>query len=417
MSEGVPEGWQVSRLGRFVSLQGGNAFKSSEFNRNGIPVVRISNIKNGRVDLSDVVYIKPSDEFYPYQLNPNDILLAMSGATTGKVGIYTHRYRAYLNQRVGRFLRRLDSKIDISFLFQLVRTDRFMENVLIDAIGGAQPNISSSQVESIAYAFPPFPEQKKIAAILTSVDEVIEKTEAQINKLQDLKKAMMQTLLTEGIGHTEFKDSPVGRIPKGWDFLPLGEKVTLIPGFAFKSTDFIKSGVPLIRMGNLYQNNLDLDRNPIHLPASFVEIYNKFTVHPQDIVMSMTGTCGKEDYGFAVQSPSSHPICMLNQRVVKIINNPDIDRDFLLALLHSRLFLDEIYAVGAGTKQANLSSANILNVWVPFPGIVEQRDIGQAFISIDSRISSKSKKSLHTKQLKKALMQDLLTGKVRVKLD
>ena len=65
-------------------------------------------------------------------------------------------------------------------------------------------------------------EQQKIASILTSVDEVIEKTEAQISKLQDLKKGMMQELLTKGIGHTEFKDSPVGRIPKGWEVVKLG---------------------------------------------------------------------------------------------------------------------------------------------------------------------------------------------------
>ena len=71
--------------------------------------------------------------------------------------------------------------------------------------------------------FPPKPEQQKIASILTSVDEVIEKTEAQIGKLQDLKKGMMQELLTKGIGHTEFKDSPVGRIPKGWEVKTLNE--------------------------------------------------------------------------------------------------------------------------------------------------------------------------------------------------
>ena len=64
---------------------------------------------------------------------------------------------------------------------------------------------------------PPLPEQQKIASILTSVDEVIEKTQTQINKLQDLKKATMNELLTRGIGHTEFKDSPVGRIPLSWE--------------------------------------------------------------------------------------------------------------------------------------------------------------------------------------------------------
>ena len=68
---------------------------------------------------------------------------------------------------------------------------------------------------------PPLPEQEKIASILTSVDEVIEKTESQISKLQDLKKGMMQDLLTKGIGHTEFKDSE--QIPGGWKTIPISD--------------------------------------------------------------------------------------------------------------------------------------------------------------------------------------------------
>ena len=69
----------------------------------------------------------------------------------------------------------------------------------------------------LQFNFPPLPEQKKIASILTSVDEVIENTQKQIDKLQDLKKATMNELLTKGIGHTEFKDSELGRIPKSWE--------------------------------------------------------------------------------------------------------------------------------------------------------------------------------------------------------
>ena len=70
-------------------------------------------------------------------------------------------------------------------------------------------------------SLPPLPEQKKIASILTSVDEVIETTQKQIDKLQDLKKATMNELLTKGIGHTEFKDSELGRIPKSWEGIKL----------------------------------------------------------------------------------------------------------------------------------------------------------------------------------------------------
>ena len=88
-----------------------------------------------------------------------------------------------------------------------------------------RPQITRESLAKVEIPSPPLPEQKKIASILTSVDEVIEKTESQIAKLQDLKTGMMQELLTKGIGpggvpHTEFKDSPVGRIPVGWEVIP-----------------------------------------------------------------------------------------------------------------------------------------------------------------------------------------------------
>ena len=75
---------------------------------------------------------------------------------------------------------------------------------------------------------PPLPEQRKIASILTSVDEVIEKTKLQINKLQDLKKGTMNELLTKGIGHTEFKDSELGKIPKSWNAKKLGDLSNIV---------------------------------------------------------------------------------------------------------------------------------------------------------------------------------------------
>jgi type I restriction enzyme S subunit len=325
--------------------------------------------------------------------------------------------------------------IDIGYLCEVLEAFDY-KNI---ASGSAQPKITQGALNQISLLFPPLPEQQKIAAILTSVDEVIEKTQAQIDKLKDLKTAMMQTLLTNGVGtkpasadaalnngtasrenyipHTEFKDSPVGRIPKSWEVVELGNRASLVPGYAFKSTDFTSNGVPLIRMGNLYNNKLDLKRAPKFLPENFISNHSKFVVHENDIVFSMTGTVGKEDYGFAVQIPKSTTPCLLNQRVAKVVTKKLLITNFLLHLMRSRLFLDEIYAVGTGTKQANLSSANILNVVLPFPPVDEQRKIASVLDSIEERITTLKKR--HQKQtiLKKALMQDLLTGKVRVKVD
>ena len=107
---------------------------------------------------------------------------------------------------------------------------------------------------------------------------------------------------------------------------------------------------------------------------------------------------------------------MLNQRVAKIIGGGEIDQRFLHNLLQSRIFLNEIYSIGKGTKQANLSSTNILSVDLPIPPIQEQIHIAKLLDSIFERVEHITKKLERSVDLKKALMQDLLTGNVRVKI-
>ena len=90
-------------------------------------------------------------------------------------------------------------------------------------------------------------------------------------------------------------------VPKGWTLGTLKDLADTIMGYAFRSEDFVPTGIPLLRMGNLYQNTLDLNRNPVYLPDSFKVDYKRFLVSPGDLVMSMTGTMGKRDYGFTVE--------------------------------------------------------------------------------------------------------------------
>jgi type I restriction enzyme S subunit len=111
------------------------------------------------------------------------------------------------------------------------------------------------------FLLPPLPEQKKIASILTSVDEVIENTQKQIDKLQDLKKATMNELLTKGIGHTEFKDSELGRIPKSWEVKRLDEVAEKIwIGLVTTMTKYyVTEGVPLIRNSDIKEGGIDVN--------------------------------------------------------------------------------------------------------------------------------------------------------------
>ena len=311
----------------------------------------------------------------------------------------------------------IDQNVNAVWFLQYFMQVSFYEGLERIASGTGSKRIQPSNLFEEEILTPPLLEQKKIAAILTSVDDVIETTQKQIDKLQDLKKATMNELLTKGIGHTEFKDSELGRIPKSWEVGKISEIAGIISGYAFSSSDFVNKGVLCIRMGNLYGNNFDKLRSPTFLPDEFITQHPKFVIQSGDLLMSMTGTAGKRDYGFLVEVPNDFDRGLLNQRVSKIVPNDLAAKSFICELMRSEFYLKELFSFGSGTKQANLSASQIMGIVVPIPPLDEQVIIGETISSIGNSLLEKVQKLTQTQSLKKSLMQDLLTGKVRVKVD
>lgn len=202
-------------------------------------------------------------------------------------------------------------------------------------------------------------------------------------------------------------------VPEGWSLSTVGNCADTVMGYAFRSEDFVEDGVPLVRMGNLYQNQLDLERRPAHLPISFLDEYERFKVNAGDLVMSMTGTLGKRDYGFTVTVPDGTPACLLNQRVMKLIAKPSTDSRFLLYFLRSEAFLNTLYSFPGGTKQANLSAAQVKGIDLKAPPLPEQRKIADILSTWDSAIEKTEALLVTARAQKRALMQSLLTGKRR----
>lgn len=193
----IPNEWKVERLGISYKIQGGFAFKSELFTNQGIAIIRISNISVNRdVDLSDCVFY-PFTEFVgtPFEVKSGDILIALSGATTGKSAMYRLDTIAYLNQRVGLFLQ-ISPAINKLFLFYWIDSNTFQNQLNLLLIAGAQPNISPKDLENIKIIIPPLNEQQKIAEVLSIWDKAIEKQTLLVEKLELRKKGLMQQLLT-----------------------------------------------------------------------------------------------------------------------------------------------------------------------------------------------------------------------------
>lgn len=401
----IPEGWEGRELGTLYLEKRKSKFKVSDAtNYGGIPFYTSG----------DAVL-----EHNEIQTDGENIFLATGGVANvkfynGKVAYSTDTYVI-----VGK------ENIDTQFLYFKILDQLYYINTNFFQ-GSGLKHLQKKDFRKHLFALPKTKtEQQSIANIIAKNEQAIANTEALIAKYTKIKTGLMQELLTKGIDENgnirteqthEFKDSPLGRIPKEWECDYLSSKVQVQGGYAFKSKDFQTEGVQLIRIGNLYNNQLSLNRDPIFLPKEFLKTLPQFILNKGDIILSMTGTAGKRDYGFAVQINIEEKV-FLNQRVCKFLfQEAKIDKDFLLNVLHSEFYLTKLYESVTGTKQANLNSDNILEIFVPFPIIDEQKRISNYLLKVDDFISKSKTELTKLLSLKIGLMQDLLTGKVRVKI-
>lgn len=182
------KGWIVRKLGDVCGFVNGFAFKSEKFKKEGLPVLRISNIQNDIVKEDDMVYFSPSDykeDFSKYQVVKGDIVIAMSGATTGKLGVHIGSSTYYLNQRVGKFL---PSKTTLNKSYLLYYLKSMSAQILNDAMGVAQPNISSGQIKGYDILVPPMDAQISFATIINTIasqKQSINRSIAESQKLFD----------------------------------------------------------------------------------------------------------------------------------------------------------------------------------------------------------------------------------------
>jgi len=196
----LPQGWEWKKLGDLTKLQNGFAFKSDLFVNTGLPIIRIKNIKHEKIILNDVVYFDKNDylkNLDVYKIKINDILIAMSGATTGKLGFYQSNEEAYLNQRVGLF--RIENFNLRIYLFYFLSTQ--IEKNLEQSLGAAQPNLSTDQINNIDVPLPPLPEQQTIVSkldkLFTKIDTAITLHQKNIDEADILMASILNEVFEE----------------------------------------------------------------------------------------------------------------------------------------------------------------------------------------------------------------------------
>jgi type I restriction enzyme S subunit len=270
------------------------------------------------------------------------------------------------------------------------------------------PKLMNGTFAEILFLLPPLAEQQKIASILTSVDDVIESTQAQINKLKDLKTGMMQELLTKGIGHTEFKDSPVGRIPKAWTVVRVGEVSKVIDSL-HKTPVFCEHGWPMVRVTEIRQSNrLDMSKAAFVDENTFINFSKNYQPKIGDILVARVGAY----FGSTTYIDKEMTFC-LGQNTAAV-RPTGVHPEYLFSFFNSQVGRKQIDESVAGSGQPSFSLKAIKELVLALPSLDEQRKISNVTDSIAQRIRTKERQFVLYLDVKKSLMQDLLTGKIRV---
>lgn len=180
----VPENWGWIKFGTVCKLSNGYAFKSTKYRENGVPILRISNIQEFGINFDEkTVYSDYDETLNRYYVDKGDLLIAMSGATTGKTGVYNEDKKAYLNQRVGNIKIEQPELITEKFRNYIIS---YKEKEILDlAYGGAQPNISTSMIEGLSIPLPPLKEQQRIVDKIESLFEKLDKAKELIEEARD----------------------------------------------------------------------------------------------------------------------------------------------------------------------------------------------------------------------------------------
>jgi type I restriction enzyme, S subunit len=412
--------WKKVRLGDSVNIQRGYAFKSKDYREKGVFVLRVSNLTSSySVSTENAVFVPETflQEYKEYQLEEGDILLVMVGATTGKIArVPKQVLPALLNQNLWNL--KPQSGWNKDFFFYMIQ--REIEGFLSKKHGSAREFLKQSEFLELEISCPSLPEQRKIAAILSSVDEAIEKTEAIIEKTEKVKKGLMQQLLTKGIGHTKFKKTEIGEIPEEWEVAQLGEKkftqkITQGPNPKY-NLGHIDEKYRALKTKDLYDHGILYEQADLISKETFEGCLSS-ELKDGDILVAIVGkgSIGKSHIFYEQEGRKyifTRAIGLI--RVNKNVIYPEYLHQFFQSEAGKKIFEK---GINGSTGQEVLQTSYLKEIKIPLPPFAKQIEIVRRLETLDKKIQIENGKLIELNNLKKGLMQVLLTGKVRVKVD
>jgi type I restriction enzyme S subunit len=393
------------QLGKMLSPKA----KTGEYAK---PYIGNSHVQWGRFVLSDLPTMDfPTNEHERFRLRAGDLLMC-EGGEVGRCAIWKAELGECFYQKALHRLRPRDERAYVPFIAHWFEHNfRHLDTFKHEHGKTTIAHLPKERLEKLSVTLPPLPEQKKIAAVLSSVDAAIEKTEAVIAQLQVVKKAMMEQLLTKGLPgrHTRFKQTELGEIPEEWEVVSLGSAGEwLSGGTPSKNDPHLWSGqIPWVSPKDMKIPRIGNAEDHVHPDA----IGNGTRLVPPDtLLMVVRGMILAHTF----------PVCLttapvtFNQDIKALRPSDDFEPEFLLFWLqHAQAKVLEITEVANhGTKR--IPTEQLHSTLMPCPPRTTQKAIVSALKAIDLTTESSRSEKQRLIAVKSSLSSSLLSGELRV---
>ncbi|MGG3449257.1 restriction endonuclease subunit S [Domibacillus aminovorans] len=437
----VPKNWVWTYVDTIAQeIKNGTTVKQNKDGL-GVKVTRIESVQNNEIDLNRIGYIEEvssvkEKDYY----QPNDIVLSHINSIehVGKTALIKGSDLPLVHGmnllKIGLF----KEKVAPEYAQYYMRSYQFRKDVR-ERVNRAVNQVSLNQknLKTVPIPVAPLNEQKRIAGKIERLLNKMEETKQLIEEAKEtfelrraaiLDKAFRGELTNswrlENQNIEENKSIQVSisndstmpyEIPDTWRWSTLKDIAEFKNGYAFKSKDFVDQGIQLIRMGNLYKNKLALERNPVYLPKEYdVKILEKYTIKNGDILLSLTGTKYKRDYGYAVKVDGTDKPLLLNQRILSL--KPKRMDEYVFYYLQSSTFRNTFFGFETGgVNQGNVGSKAVESILIPVPPLDEAKEIEKKLVAIFKK-ETDSLKILHVEEQLETLKQTILSKAFRGEL-
>ena len=404
----IPKDWEVKLLMDVADVKGGKRLPKGRYLTDVVnqhPYIRVADMYMGGVSMKDIQYVPV--EVFPfiknYRIYDSDLFISVAG-TLGVVGKVPSRLDgANLTENADKIT---NISCDREYLFYSLLSQRMQGIIESQKTIGAQPKLALNRIQQFAIPFPPTQdEQRAIAAALSDVDMFIVALDTLIAKKRDLKTAAMQQLLTG--------KQRVATFNREWTLVKMAEHFTLKARIGWQgltTAEYLQTGNYYLVTGTDFHNGR-VNWSTCHYVDAFrYDQDRNIQLKQGDVLLTKDGTIGKAGYVDALHGPAT-----LNSGVFVIRPKSNIHHSlYLYYILISEIFDDFLNKLQAGSTISHLYQKDFVSFSFSAPQIEEQIAIAKVLSDMDAELAALEAKRDKTRDLKRGMMQELLTGRTRL---